>query len=413
MIWYNSVTHRWYNWDEVQRYLEWRNKMSDTDTISDIEIPDIVIPDLPIEDFEIPEEQDLGIVSTHGGSVEIALLGAGQGGSRVAEAFYKLGYTKTVVVNTAQHDLKYINIPEAQKLHIGSAAQGAGKNMEAGRAAAEESDQEIYNLLQKVFGKTERILVTVGAGGGSGAGSCQTLVGLAKRYLTYVGYEDAASRVGVIAALPTAGEAASPRVANNASSLVTELCDMADDEEISPLIIVDNDKIKKLYPGMTVKQFWPTVNGTIAGLFHTFNAITSQESGYTSFDPADYGSILSTPGCMILGVTAVKDWETGTGISSALKSNLMKTLLAGGFDLTTAQAVGTVVIGGGDIFETATGLMDSIEYGFDTVATITGNAIVHRGIYEAGQGKLRVYTIMGGLTRPQKRIDELSKFQKK
>jgi cell division GTPase FtsZ len=412
MIWYNSITQRWYNWNEVQQYLNWRAKMSDNNEISIPEIPDIMIPDLPIEDFEIPEEQDLGIVSTHGGSVEIALLGAGQGGSRIAEAFYKLGYAKTVVVNTAKHDLKYISIPEEQKLHIGGIAQGAGKNMDAGREAAESSDQEIYDLLQKVFGKTERIFVTVGVGGGSGAGSCQTLIGLAKRYLTYIGYEDAASRVGVIAALPTAGEAASPRVAGNSTNLVTALCDMADDAEISPLLIVDNDKIKKLYPGMTVKQFWPTVNGTIAGLFHTFNTITAQESGYTSFDPADYGSILSTPGCMILGVTSVKDWSTGTGISSALKSNLMKTLLAGGFDLTTAQAVGTVVIGGSDIFETATGLMDSIEYGFDTVANITGNAIVHRGIYEVGQGKLRVYTIMGGLTRPQKRIDELKKFQK-
>ena len=386
--------------------------MSDLDTNS-LEIPDIAIPDLPIEDFEVPEDEDLGIVSTHGGSVEIGLIGTGQGGSRIAEAFYKLGYTKTVVVNTAQHDLKYIGIPEEQKLHIGTAARGAGKNMDAGRGAAEESDQEIYNLLQKVLGKTERILVTVGAGGGSGAGSCSTLVGLAKRYLTYIGYDDAESRVGVIAALPTAGEAASPTVAYNASTLVTELCDMADENAISPLIIVDNDKIKKLYPGMTVKQFWPTVNGTIAGLFHTFNTITAQESGYTSFDPADYASILSTPGCMILGVTSVKDWETGTGISSALKSNLMKTLLASGFDLTTAEAVGTVVVGGTTIFETATGLMDAIEYGFDTMANITGNAMVHRGIYEAGQDKLRVYTIMGGLDRPQKRIEELSKFIKK
>jgi cell division GTPase FtsZ len=383
---------------------------------------EIFIPDLPIEDFEIPEDKDIGVESTHGGSIEVAFLGGGQGGSRVAEAFYRLGYKKTIVVNTAEHDLKHINLPDNHKIHmLGNEGadwyqvhtRGAGKDMELAAAAASENSQKIYDAMLKVFGKTERILVTVGAGGGTGGGSCRVLVETAKKYLTYIGYDDVEKRVGVIAALPTAGECASPDVARNASGLISGLSDMAENKEISPLLIVDNDKIKKLYPGLTVKKFWPTVNNTIAGLYHTFNKITTMSSEYTTFDPADYDSILRSHGCMILGVTSVKDWSNTTNISNALRSNLTKTLLAGGFDLSTAKSVGVVVVGGSDIFESAVGLMDSIEYGFDTVANIVGKALVHRGIYESGTGKLRVYTIVSGLNRPNDRITELNRFHKK
>ncbi|NQY75162.1 MAG: hypothetical protein HRT90_10470, partial [Candidatus Margulisbacteria bacterium] len=72
---------------------------------------DDLLPDLPIEDFEIPEEVDESVESTHNGSLEVALIGSGQGGSRLAEAFYRLGYKKCLVVNTAKHDLHHIDVP--------------------------------------------------------------------------------------------------------------------------------------------------------------------------------------------------------------------------------------------------------------------------------------------------------------
>ena len=378
--------------------------------MSELDLPDI--PDLPIEDFEVPEDEDQGVESTHGGSIEVALIGSGQGGSRIAEAFYKQGYLKTVVVNTAKHDLHHVELPDKHKLHMHHVAEGAGKNMSAGAAAAEEFKQEIYDRMLKIFGKTDRILVCVGAGGGTGGGSCKVLVEVAKKYLRYTGCDNVEKRVGVVIALPTAGESASPNVSKNAKQLLEDLTDMADNNQISPLLMIDNDKIKKLYPGLTVKKFWPTVNSTIAGLYHTFNVITTHSSAYSSFDPADYDTVLSSHGCMILGVTNVKDYSSGTEISKALKNNLQKTLLAGGFDLSTAKSVGVVVVGGSDVFEESAGLMDAIEYGFDTVANLVGNALVHRGIYEMGKGKLRVYTIISGLSKPKQRLEELERFRK-
>ena len=376
------------------------------------------IPTLDIEDLDLDElsaEKDNSVEDESGGALTYAVIGSGQGGGRIAKAFYDLGYKKTIAFNTAKSDLSLLDLPEEHKFYVDyHGSQGAGKDQEKGREAYESRSQEVFNKMRQIFGTNiDRILVCVGVAGGTGGGSVQTLVDVAKRYFTYVGREDANERVGVIASLPTAGESASPTVAKNAYNRMTELCVSAANGEFAPLVIIDNDKIKKLYSQLTVKQFWPTLNNTVAGLFHVFNLLSTKNSDYTAFDPADYDTIMKTKGCMIFGVTSVKNVEDETSVSNALKQNLEKTLLAGGFDLTTAEGAASIVVGGTKLYEEVPGLMDSIEYGFDTLATLTGGAIIHRGIYEdAGKEKLVAYTIVGGLDAPQKRLDELKKFLK-
>ncbi len=377
---------------------------------------DLNIPTLDIEDMDpdaLTAEKGQGVDDEAGGALTYAVIGSGQGGGRIAKAFYDLGYKKTIAFNTAESDLTLLDLPEEHKFHVNhGGGQGAGKDQEKGRLAYESRDQEIFNKMREIFGENiDRIIVCVGVSGGSGGGSVHTLVNIAKRYFTYVLKENAHERVGVVASLPTTGEAASPTVAKNAFNRMSELCASAANGEFAPLIIVDNDKIKKLYPGLTVKQFWPTLNSTVAGLFHVFNLLATKNSDYSTFDPADYDTIMKTNGCMILGVTTVKDVESETSVSNALKQNLEKTLLASGFDLTTAEGAASIVVGGSKLYEEVPGLMDSIEYGFDTLATITGGAVVHRGIYEdPSKDKLVAYTIVGGLDAPQKRLDELKKF---
>jgi len=381
-----------------------------------IGLADLNIPTLDIEDLDldaIDAEKEETVEDESGGALTYAIIGSGQGGGRIAKAFYDLGYKKCVAFNTAKSDLAYLDLPDEHKFYVDHfGGQGAGKDQEKGRQAYESRNQEIFNKMRQVFGENiDRILVCVGVAGGTGGGSVQTLIDMAKRYFTYVGKDDANERVGVVASLPTTGESASPTVAKNAYNRMTELCVSAANGEFAPLIIIDNDKIKKLYPQLTVKQFWPTLNNTVAGLFHIFNLLATKNSNYTAFDPADYDTIMKSKGCMIFGVTSVKNVEDETSVSIALKQNLEKTLLAGGFDLTTAEGAASIVVGGTKLYEEVPGLMDSIEYGFDTLATLTGGAIIHRGIYEdSSKENLVAYTIVGGLDIPQKRLDELKKF---
>ena len=263
------------------------------------------IPDLPIEDYEISKNiTEDAIKDESGGALVYAYIGTGQGGGRMAKAFYDLGYKKTLAINTSKNDLELLDIPEEQKFYIDYYGdQGAGKDQKKSKIAFENREQEVFNKMKDIIGENvDRIMICTGIAGGSGGGSIVSLVNLAKKYFSYVGRHDASERVGVIASLPTAGEAASPRVAANAYTKANELCTMSDNEEFTPLIIVDNNKIKKLYPKLTVKAFWPTINNTVAGLFHIFNVLANQNSDYTSFDPQDYDSVLKSSGCMIMGL---------------------------------------------------------------------------------------------------------------
>jgi cell division GTPase FtsZ len=326
----------------------------------------------------------------------------------LAKSFYDLGYKKVLAVNTTHHDLDLLDIPQNQKFLMNIGEKGAGKDMERGRGAIQQYQQEILHLVRQTFGsQVDHIMIGFGAGGGTGSGSVIGLIEIAKRYARYIGLKNPDKNVGVIMTLPTVGEASSPLVAENAYKVANELSQIASAGKISPLIIIDNDKINKMYPGMTVRSFWPNINNTVATLFDIFNRLSALSSRYTTFDPVDYHSIMESGGCAIMGLTKVSKFNDKFAISGAVKKNLEKTLLAGGFDLSTAKLAGCIVVGGRKLIANIKGLQDNIDYAFDVLSEVTGKASIHRGIYEDNRESLRVYTIIGGLSSPTARLEEL------
>lgn len=368
-----------------------------------------LVPVLDLEHYEPRIKKETGVQDQNKGSTRYAWIGAGQCGGRLVKSFYDLGYRKVLAINTTRNDLDLLNIPQSQKFLMDTGEHGAGKDMEKGERAFRQHQQEILHLVRKTFGtEVDHIMVCFGAGGGTGSGGVFGSIEIAKRYARYIGLENPNRKVGVIMTLPTVGEAGSPLVAENAHRVVTTLNQMAMSSEISPLIIIDNDKIKKMYTGMTVKSFWPSINGTVASLFDIFNRLSSLNSRYTSFDPMDYRSIMESGGCAIMGLTKVKAFEDPYALSEAVKENLEKTLLAGGFDLSTANLAGCIVVGGKKLMAHTKGLQNNIDYAFDVLSEITGRATIHRGIYEDDRDCLRVYTIIGGLDSPSTRLEEIS-----
>ncbi|MHC4283509.1 MAG: FtsZ/tubulin family protein, partial [Planctomycetota bacterium] len=369
------------------------------------------IPTLDLEQYEPVIEEEIGVVDRIKGSTRYAWLGSGQCGGRLVKSFYDLGYKKVLAMNTAYHDLDMLEIPVEQKFLMDIGELGAGKDIERGEKAVHQYQQEILHLARQIIStQVDHIMVCFGAGGGTGSGSIIGLINLAKRYARYIGLQNPNKKVGVVMTLPTVGEASSPLVAENAYTVATRLGELASAGEISPLIIVDNDKINKMYPGLTVKSFWPSINNTVAGLFDIFNRISALSTPYTSFDPVDYHSIIESGGCTIMGLTKVKKFDEKYAISEAVKTNLQKTLLASGFDLSTAKLAGCIAVGGKTLMNKASGLQDNINYAFDVLSEITGRATIHRGIYEDDKESLRVYTIIGGLDSPTGRLEELKSF---
>ena len=371
-------------------------------------VDELQLPVLDLEQYDPNIEEEAGVEDEIKGSTRYAWIGAGQCGGRLVKSFYDLGYKKVLAVNTTHHDLDLLDIPENQKFLMDIGEKGAGKDMERGEKAVQQHQQQVLHLARQLFGsQVDHIMVCFGAGGGTGSGSVMGLIEVAKKYARYIKLKDSSKRVGVVMTLPTVGEASSPLVAENAYKVASKLSEMAKKGEISPLIIIDNDKINKMYPGMTVKSFWPGINSTVASLFDIFNRLSALSSSYTSFDPVDYQGIMQAGGCAIMGLTRVDEFHDKFAISGAVKKNLEKTLLAGGFDLSTAKFAGCTVVGGKNLMADVQGLQDNIDYAFDVLSEITGQATIHRGIYEDNRDSLRVYTIIGGLDSPTARLEEL------
>lgn len=365
------------------------------------------IQSVDIEQYEVPVDDVQEVLDESGGALKIGIVGAGQCGGKVAESFFKLGYKKCIYINTTDQDKN--DIPNKLIFRIPNKPGGAGKDMKESFDSFVTHKDELYNMLTHIFGKVDHIFIIAGLGGGSGAGSIIPVLELAKKYMKVVcGFDDPEKRVGAIVTLPTVGEATSPIVASNAFNKGLELSTLADKSQISPLIVIDNEKIKNLYKGLTVSKFYPTINNTIAQMFNVFNQIANQSSDIITFDATDYISVLQCGGHLVFGVTVVKDFENKTGISQALKENLAKTLLASDFDLATAKTAAVIVVASKEAIDNVAGLMENIEYGFDTISSLTGNAIVHRGIYADDKNdKIRVYTMISGLTKPDKRYNRL------
>ena len=112
---------------------------------------DLDIPELDIEDDPELNEEEESVEDKSGGALVYTIVGAGQGGGRMAKAFYDMGYTKTVAVNTAKSDLNGLDLPENQKFLVDEhGEQGAGKDQAKAEAAIERKEQEVFNKFREI-----------------------------------------------------------------------------------------------------------------------------------------------------------------------------------------------------------------------------------------------------------------------
>ena len=67
------------------------------------------------------------------------------------------------------------------------------------------------------------------------------------------------------------------KVQDNSKKTISKVIDSQKAGVLSPLVILDNEKIKQLYPNLTVNQFWSTANNSICSILHLFNKISAKE----------------------------------------------------------------------------------------------------------------------------------------
>ena len=367
-----------------------------TDDDLGVDIPDIPLPsEGPLED-KVEDKFEA--------AYKFAIVGVGQGGSRLAETFWKLGYRRVAVINTAPQDLKSIKVPVANKLLIGG--QGAGKDRKLAEGIFKESREDILDFLKRTFkGGFNRALVCIGAGGGTGAGGGPVVIDIVHDLCQTYGIEnaDTDALVGAVVALPTRAEGS--KVRSNAQKTAEVLIDFSQKGTLSPLIILDNERIKQIYPKLSVNQFWGTANTSICSLFHLFNKIACQDSQYTAFDSADLDTVFSS-GIISFGAVPVSrkgEAVEETDISYAVRDNLKKNILAN-IEVSTGNVAACVVIGDRKTLDNTA--QESLEHGFEQLSRLLGDgSTVHRGIYHTQKKGLVVYTIIGGIKAPDQLFD--------
>ena len=359
--------------------------------------PDIIVPDIPMPTAPEPKKE---IQDKVDGAFRFAFVGAGQGGSRIAEIFHKLGYRKIAVMNTAQQDLNLIKVDH--KLCIGDG--GAGKDPEVARKKFDERKEDVLDFLRDSLGENiDRYFVCAGAGGGTGAGTLMPLVETTSQLQKM--QESSTEKVGVILALPKISEGS--RVNANAYKVLEEVYSAVETGMVSPLIVVDNEKINKLYPGLGVAPFWQTANMSIAGLFHLFNNTATKDSSYSKFDTNDYKQVLDS-GMIVFGANQIMKWDGPSDIAQAVRDNLKTNVLSGGVDLSTGTSAGVIMIGGQEVLNNVP--QDYLDRAFEQFTRILADgSIVHRGIYSGNKDNLTAYTMIGGLGRPHEKLEELRK----
>lgn len=338
-------------------------------------------------------------------AVKFSFLGMGQAGGNLADSFHKVGYRRVAVANTTEKDMQRLDV---KNRYVMPSPGGAGKNPAVGKECAEKAFDELLSLCSKSFGsKTEYAFACAGLGGGTGGGSVFTAIEVLKEYMKSINVENVNKKVGAIVTLPTKDESAA--VHGNAVEALEKLCKMAEAGEISPLVIIDNQKVMEMYGGASVIDVWSKANKNIAALFHVFNELAAQDdaSVVVTFDPEDYKSVLSS-GILAFGRTKITDTSSQTAIAEAVRSNVKKGLLVDHLDITKASNGAGVLLA--DEMELAKVSQDMLESAFGTLNRMMKQGPetkLHRGVIAARGQSVALYTLIAGFGAPTQKIQEM------
>jgi cell division GTPase FtsZ len=338
------------------------------------------------------------IVAKKERSLRFGVVGTGQGGSRLAQSFYELGYP-AVALNTASMDLKYIGIPDSNKLLLEYGLGGASKDMEIGKAAAEQHRDAIKEIVGDKLGDTQVFVLCTSLGGGSGAGSVETIVEV---------MNELGKPIIVIAALPMSNE--DPVTKNNSLETLSKLAKMAQTSRVANLIVVDNAKIETIYSNVSQMNFFEVANKAIVNTIDAFNTLSSMPSASKALDPMELTKILlDSPGCTVYGEMTVPNYQDDTALASAVIENLDGNLLSSGFNLKEAKYCGVIFAASKSVWDNLPA--SSVNYAMAMINDKVNSLGVFKGLYtiDTEDDEVKVYSVFSGLGLPTARVQSLQK----
>lgn len=345
------------------------------------------------------KDMTIQIVDKKKRSIDFGVIGSGQAGSRLAECFAKHGYS-AVAINTAQQDLEHIDLPQDSKLLLEYGLGGAAKDLSIGKEAAETNRDAINELVHEKLGSCQAFMFCLSLGGGSGAGSCETIIDILSEF---------GKPILVMTVVPMSSDDAQTK--KNALETLAKLAKLTQTNVIHNLIVVDNAKIEAIYSDVSLLNFFDVSNNAIVSPIHSFNTLTSMGSSIKPLDPMEFAKIMTDgQGLTVYGEMTVKDYEVDTAIADAVISNLTGGLLSNGFDLKQSKYVGFIVEANAKVYDKIPN--KAVDYAMSMVGELCSAPNgVFKGIYmtDMKEDAVKVYSIFSGLGLPDARVSQLKK----
>ncbi|MBE4908812.1 cell division protein FtsZ [Bacillus luteolus] len=243
----------------------------------------------------------------------IKVIGVGGGGNNAVNRMIEHGVQGVdfIAVNT---DAQALNLSKADiKMQIGgklTRGLGAGANPEVGKKAAEESREQIEEVLKGA----DMVFVTAGMGGGTGTGAAPVIasiardlgaltVGVVTRPFTFEGRKRAGQAAGGIAAMK---------------------------EGVDTLIVIPNDRLLEIVDKNTpmLEAFREADNVLRQGVQGISDLIAVP--GLINLDFADVKTIMSNKGSALMGIgMSTGENRAAEAAKRAISSPLLETSIDG------------------------------------------------------------------------------------
>lgn len=291
---------------------------------------------------EKPTSYENRDASEFNGKARIKVIGVGGAGNNAVNRMIEAGIMSAdyIAVNT---DAQILACNKAEKkIQIGvqlTKGLGAGADPEIGRAAAEESKDELMRAIEK----TDLLFITAGMGGGTGTGAAPVIAKIAKDL-----------KILTVAVVTEPFEFEGRRRMDNSSKGLGDL-----KKYVDTLIIIPNDKIGEVVPK----------NAPMAEALHVADEVLKQgirgiadlivTPALINLDFADVRTILKDRGLAHMGVGVAKgENRIVEAVRLAVNCPLLDTTIEG------ATGVILNVVGGNDLtfdeVKTAASLIHSV-----------------------------------------------------
>ena len=261
----------------------------------------------------------------------IKVVGVGGGGNNAVNRMISANVrgVQYVAVNTDKQDLMKCNADE--RIQIGrelTKGLGAGSNSDVGKAAAEESKEELQKMLQG----TDLVFITAGLGGGTGNGAAPVIAKLA--------HDMGILTVGVVT---TPFRFEGPKRKMNADSGMEEL-----KKNVDSLVVVPNDKLYTIFKkDVSFSDAFRYADDVLRQAIQGVSDVISVPSSL-NLDFADVATIMRNKGLAHMGIGKGRGAnKTIEAVRQAVTSQLLETsiegatgillYIAGGDDLTLSE----------------------------------------------------------------------------